>query len=127
MQHHHSVDASGVFSGPVGADLRAMLAPKENVLAALQVDLSAALRFAAGWVVVTSERLMACDPGTTAWRSWPLADGLALKLHDHGGVGSLELHNAQERVALWRFTLAHHAQALRLLQRFEQQSARGGN
>ena len=89
-----------------------MLAPKENVLAALQVDLSAALRFAAGWVVVTSERLMACDPGTTAWRSWPLADGLALKLHDHGGVGSLELHNAQERVALWRFTLAHHAQAL---------------
>ena len=23
MQHHHSVDASGVFSGPVGADLRA--------------------------------------------------------------------------------------------------------
>ncbi|MBV7428211.1 MULTISPECIES: ABC transporter ATP-binding protein [unclassified Acidovorax] len=125
MQHHHSVDASGVFSGPVGADLRAMLAPKENVLAALPVDLSTALRFAAGWVVVTSERLLACDPGTTAWRGWPLGDGLALRLQDHGGVGSLELHDARARLALWRFTLSQHAQALRLVQRFEQQSARG--
>ena len=129
MQHHHSVDASGVFSGPVGADLRAMLAPQENVLAALQVDLSAALRFAAGWVVVTSERLLALDPdttpGATQWRGWPLGEGLALRLHDHGGVGSLELHSPGARLALWRFTLAHHAQALRLVQRFEQQSARG--
>lgn len=127
MQHHHSVDASGVFSGPVGGELRAMLASKENVLAALQVDLSTALRFATGWVVVTSERLLACEPGTTAWRSWPLGDGLALRLHDHGGVGSLELHAPQQRLALWRFTLAHHAQALRLVQRFDQQVARGGN
>ncbi|MFN7154213.1 MAG: ABC transporter transmembrane domain-containing protein [Acidovorax sp.] len=125
MQHHHSVDASGVFSGPVGADLRAMLAPHENVLAALQVDLSTDLRFAAGWVVVTSERLLARDPGTAAWQGWPLSDGLALRLQDHGGVGSLELHNPAARLALWRFTLAHHPQALRLVQRFEQQSARG--
>ena len=99
MQHHHSVDASGVFSGPVGADLRAKLASDENVLAALQVDLSADLRFVSGWVVVTSRRLLACDPGATVWRDWALAPGLALKLQDHGGVGTLELHNPQERVA----------------------------
>ena len=117
MQHHHSVDASGVFSGPVGADLRAKLASDENVLAALQVDLSADLRFVSGWVVVTSRRLLACDPGATVWRDWPLAPGLALKLQDHGGVGTLELHNPQERVAFWRFTLGHHPQALRLVQR----------
>ena len=86
MQHHHSVDASGVFSGPVGADLRAKLASDENVLAALQVDLSADLRFVSGWVVVTSRRLLACDPGATVWRDWALAPGLALKLQDHGGV-----------------------------------------
>ena len=125
MQHHHSVDASGVFSSPVGADLRAMLAPRENVLAALQVDLSADLRFAAGWVVVTSQRLIACEPGATTWRAWPLGDGLSLRLQDHGGVGSLELHGPAERLALWRFTLAHHAQVLRVVQRFEQQMARG--
>ena len=125
MQHHHSVDASGVFSGPVGADLRAMLASQENVLAVLQVDLSSALRFANGWVVVTSERLLACDAGTAAWRSWPLDEGLALRMHDHGGVGSLALHDPASRLAQWRFTLAHHAQALRLVQRFAVQSARG--
>ena len=125
MQHHHSVDASGVFSGPVGADLRAKLASDENVLAALQVDLSADLRFVSGWVVVTSRRLLACDPGASVWKDWPLAPGLALKLQDHGGVGTLELHNPQERVAFWRFTLGHHPQALRLVQRFEQQVERG--
>ena len=125
MQHHHSVDASGVFSGPVGADLRAKLASDENVLAALQVDLSADLRFVSGWVVVTSRRLLACDPGATVWRDWALAPGLSLKLQDHGGVGTLELHNPQERVAFWRFTLGHHPQALRLVQRFEQQVERG--
>ena len=74
----------GVFSGPVGADLRAKLASDENVLAALQVDLSADLRFVSGWVVVTSRRLLACDPGATVWRDWALAPGLALKLQDHG-------------------------------------------
>ncbi|MDZ7866936.1 ABC transporter transmembrane domain-containing protein [Acidovorax sp.] len=120
MQHHHSVDASGVFSGPQGADLRAMLASQENVLATLQVDLSGELRFATGWVVVTSERLLACEPGANAWRAWPRAPGLALRMQDHGGIGSLELHDADARLALWRFTLGQHAQALRLVQRFEQ-------
>jgi ATP-binding cassette subfamily B protein len=42
MQHHHSVDASGVFSGPQGADLRALRAPQVTVLAAVQGDRSAA-------------------------------------------------------------------------------------
>lgn len=105
--------------------MRAKLASDENVLAALQVDLSADLRFVSGWVVVTSRRLLACDPGATVWRDWALAPGLALKLQDHGGVGTLELHNPQERVAFWRFTLGHHPQALRLVQRFEQQVERG--
>lgn len=125
MQHHHSVDASGVFSGPQGADLRAMLASQENVLATLQVDLSGELRFATGWVVVTSERLLACEPGTSAWRAWPRAPGLELRMHDHGGIGALELHDANARLALWRFTLGQHAQALRLVQRFEQPAGAG--
>ena len=119
MQHHHSVDASGVFSGPQGADLRAMLAPQENVLAALQVDLSAELRFATGWVVLTPERILACDPGAAAWCAWPLSGGLALRLQDHGGVGTLELQAPDARLAFWRFTLVNHSLALRLVQRFE--------
>ncbi|MFT4242995.1 MAG: ABC transporter ATP-binding protein [Acidovorax sp.] len=125
MQHHHSVDASGVFSSPWGADLRAMLAPDENVLAVLQVDLGAGLRFGTGWVVLTPVRLLARDLDSARWQAWPLRDA-GLRLHDHGGVGTLELHGPAARLALWRFTLAHHAPALRLVQRFEQlQSAQG--
>ncbi|WP_345060665.1 ABC transporter ATP-binding protein [Acidovorax lacteus] len=124
MQHHHSVDASGVFSGPLGASLRAALASDENVLAALAVDLSASLQFAAGAVVVTSKRLLACEPGGTQWQGWDLSAALSLRLLDHGGVGTLELHSPDARLALWRFTLGAHAQALRLVQRFEQQCER---
>ena len=101
-----------------------MLAPQENVLAALQVDLSAELRFATGWVVLTPERILACDPGAAAWRAWPLSGGLALRLQDHGGVGPLELQAPEARLAFWRFTLGNHPQALRLVQRFEQAVAR---
>src|SRR6218665_2398765 len=116
MQHHHCVDASDVFADPVGAGLRAMLMPQENVLALLKVDLSAALRFAAAWVVLSTDRLLTCDAGSPHWRSWPLNAALTLRLQDHGGVGTLELHDPQARLAQWRFTLARHAQALRLVQ-----------
>eukprot|EP01030_Chromulinospumella_sphaerica_P009897 gene9897-9706_t len=100
-----------------------MLAPQENVLATLQVDLSVDLRFAKGWVVVTANRLIACDAGATTWQTWAVGEGLSLKMQDHGGVGTLELHSSEKRLAFWRFTLGNHPQALRLVQRFEQQLA----
>ena len=71
MQHHHSVDASGVFQGlsetGLGAELRAQLATQENVQAALAVDLSDTLQFGSGLVALTSERLLARAPGASAW------------------------------------------------------------
>src|SRR5690606_27522801 len=51
---------------------------------------------------------------------------LRLGLLDHGGVGTLELHDGGGRLALWRFTLARHAWALGLQQRFGQQIERLG-
>ena len=45
-------------------------------------------------------------------------------LFDHGGVGTVELHDAHQRLAFWRFTLGAQAQALQLVQRFEQLTAR---
>ncbi len=124
MQNYHPVDALGVLNGPLGAGLRALLAPEENVRATLEVDLSADLRFGAGLLVVTSGRLLACDPGSGAWQEWPLGPGLSLRLLDHGGVGTLELHDADRRLAFWRFTLGVQTQALRLVQRFDQQVER---
>ncbi len=106
---------------------QAVLAPHENALATLEVDLSAEVHFASGRVILTEQRLLACEPGTSAWREWPLIagtqTGLQLRLLEHGGIGTLELHDSAQRLALWRFTLGAHAPALRLVQRFEQQLA----
>jgi ATP-binding cassette subfamily B protein len=124
MQHHHPEDAFGVLNSPFGAGLRATLASDENVRAALSVDLDADLHFGAGWLVVTQRRLLACDPGVGTWREWALAPGQSLRLFDHGGVGTVELHDAHQRLAFWRFTLGAQAQALQLVQRFEQLTAR---
>ncbi|MDR2327097.1 MAG: ABC transporter ATP-binding protein/permease [Acidovorax sp.] len=121
MHIHHAVEASGVFDGPFGADLRAQLAPQENVLSALPVDLTADLRFASGVVVVTPSRLLARVGENGAWESWPLSPGLRLQLLDHAGVGTLELHDGSQRLALWRFRLAAQNEAFRLIQRFDQQ------
>ena len=104
--------------------MQAELAPHENALAALPVDLDERLHFASGAVVLTAGRFLACDAGSSHWRAWPLTGALELRLLDHGGVGTLELHDAEQRLALWRFTLGGHAQALRLVQRFEQQRDR---
>ena len=123
MQHHHSVDASGVLSGPWGAEMRAVLAPDENVQAAFEVDLTPDLRFAPGLLVLTERRLLA-RAGDAPAQEWPLAPGMALRLLDHGGVGTVELHDADRRLALWRFTLGRHPQALHLQQRLDTQVQR---
>ena len=123
QQHHHPVDASGVMTGPVGAELRARLAPSENVLAELEVDLSDTLRFEPGLLLLTNARLMAQD-AHGAQQEWPLESGMALRLIDHAGVGTLELQGGSRRLALWRFTLGAHTAALRLVQAFERQLAR---
>ena len=123
MQHHHSVDASGVLSGPWGAEMRALLAPDENVQAAFEVDLTPDLRFAPGLLVLTERRLLA-RVGDAPAQEWPLAPGMALRLLDHGGVGTVELHDTDRRLALWRFTLGRHPQALHLQQRLDAQVRR---
>ncbi len=123
MQHHHSVDASGVLSGPWGAEMRALLAPDENVQAAFEVDLTPDLRFAPGLLVLTERRLLA-RAGDAPAQEWTLAPGMALRLLDHGGVGTVELHDADRRLALWRFTLGRHPQALHLQQRLDAQVRR---
>ena len=104
--------------------MRNLLAADENVLEVLPVDLSAALRFDQGWLVLTPQRVLAWEPGGSAWQAWPLALDLSVRLHDHGGVGTLSLHRPEARLALWRFTMAHQASSLRWIERFEQQRER---
>ncbi|WKB54064.1 ABC transporter ATP-binding protein [Eleftheria terrae] len=104
------------------ADLESVLAEGENVLARLEVDLDEQLTFGHGQIALTSRRLLARQPGED-WQSWPLHLGLSLQHQDHAGVGRLELHDSQARLACWRYTLRHHAEALQLIDRFEAQLA----
>ncbi len=97
--------------------------PDSN-LATLTPDLDEARGFAASELTLDVGRLTFRHPDGKV-ESWPLDDRLSLVLPpDHGGVGSLELHESGRRVARWRFTLAHHARALQFVRAFDRQQAR---
>lgn len=115
--HQHLFTASSALAQPGRAGLEAQLAADENVLAQVEVDLDAGLRFARGSLLVTDRRLLASEG--EGWRSWALDDGLTLRASDHAGVGTLELCDLQQRVAHWRFTLSRQTEALRLVEQFE--------
>ncbi|MFW9616414.1 ABC transporter ATP-binding protein [Aquabacterium sp.] len=119
MHHHHPADAPGhlVVQDKASADLP--LACGENVLVSLSVDLDHQLRFAASQLVLTDQRLLSRASGQTDWQSWPLSTVLSLHHHDHAGVGTLELHSADTRLALWHFTLDTQMQVLRLAEQFD--------
>jgi len=103
---------------PLRAEVAAQLQKNESMLAALVADLDDKLHFVQGLVLVTTQRLLSRAPNGI-WQSWPYRDGLALKLHDHAGVGHLELMDTQARLAAWRFTLTHNLHATRLVDQFQ--------
>ncbi|RTL25626.1 MAG: ABC transporter ATP-binding protein [Burkholderiales bacterium] len=121
MHRNHPVDAPGhpADQDPTRAELP--LVPNENVLGTLEVDLDARLRFTKSPIVLTDRRLLTRERSTAEWQSWPLTPNLHLRQHDHAGVGTLELHDANHRIAFWRFTLDVQVQVLRLLEQFERQ------
>ena len=103
------------------AQASAQLAPGETLLGWMEVDLNTQLRFTAGVILLTDRRLLSQPAEQAAWHSWPLHAELQLHHHDHAGVGSLELQDGQQQLALWRYTLNVNAQALRLLAQWERQ------
>ncbi|MFM1988394.1 MAG: hypothetical protein RJA99_1351 [Pseudomonadota bacterium] len=99
--------------------LRGRLADGERVLAALEIDLDARLRFGDGLVLVTDRRVAARSAGGTDWQDWPLRDDLLLRKRDHAGVGTIELVDGRQRIGHWCFTLARDAAAQRLIEALE--------
>ncbi|MDB5896159.1 MAG: transporter, partial [Rhodoferax sp.] len=122
MHHHHSVDLSSGSSESALRRLQTQLATDENVLASLPVDLDPQLRFQPGLVVLTNRRVVQWQPVKDAegtWQSWALTPDASLLHSDHGGVGTLELHDRHSRVAQWRYTLGLDPQAQRLMKQFD--------
>jgi len=103
---------------PLRAEVAAQLQKNESTLASLVADLDDQLHFVQAPVLLTNQRLLSRAPDGS-WHSWPYRPGLALKLHDHAGVGHLELMDTQARLATWRFTLTHNLHATRLVDQFQ--------
>ncbi len=121
MHQHALADATGVHADPERAALQTLLANGENVSASAQVDLDVQLRFINAGIVLTDRRLIATDRSTApaSWAQWSLHEGLRLQHTDHAGVGTLSLHDADQRLAVWRFTLSCQGQVLRLVEQFD--------
>jgi len=102
-------------------DIASSLEAGEQIEAWLEVDLDDRLQFNRGLLAVTSRRLLAKAPGQASWQSWAYRAGLAINHHDHAGVGTLELVDAQGRQASWRYTLGHNVAALQLADEFARQ------
>jgi ATP-binding cassette, subfamily B, bacterial len=122
MLDHHLVDAGDAPAIAAKAALQAMLASDENACLAIAVDLDeqlGQLRFAHSQLVLTQRRLLSHRANSSQWESWPLQTTLTLHYQDHGGVGTLELHDGPKRLARWRFTLQANTAALRLIKQFE--------
>ncbi|BCO27539.1 vitamin B12 import ATP-binding protein BtuD [Rhodoferax lithotrophicus] len=107
-------DIPAEFRSETSSRLRA----HEHIVATLVFDLDAQLHFVSGLVLLTNQRLLSREPDGQ-WREWSFQSGLKLQLHDHAGVGHLEWVTPQERLAIWRFTLAHNLHAIKLVDQFQ--------
>ncbi|MGE0348941.1 ABC transporter ATP-binding protein [Hydrogenophaga sp.] len=85
----------------------------DSAVAALPLDLDSHLHFRPRTLLLTRQSLVEGE------QAWPLAAGMALRLSDHAGVGTLELLDANGRLAVWRFTLGAQNQAVRLVEAFQ--------
>ena len=86
----------------------------EPVLATVEPDLDAEMRFVSSRVLLTNQRMIS-DSAGGGWISWPLQLGMKLEHTDHAGVGTLSLHDAQSCLVRWRFTLEQEVGAIRRL------------
>ncbi|WP_431101692.1 ABC transporter ATP-binding protein [Roseateles noduli] len=123
MQHSHPVASAGAGGVPAAEAFETRLRRGENVRASLEVDLDGHLRFSAGGLRLTDQRLLSLeasedDAGAPVLREWPLTPDLRLVLSDHAGLGTLELVDTDGRLAQWRFTMKANLQAQRFQDAF---------
>jgi ATP-binding cassette subfamily B protein len=107
---------------PWRASLAPQLAAGEKITAWLETDLDIDLHFSPTLLVVTDCALYAQNAEKSGWLRWPYRADLTLSHHDHGGVATLELHDAVSRQAYWRYTVGLSIAAQRLIDQFQRQA-----
>ena len=105
------------------AEVGKQLTDNEQLVAWMEGDLDTSLRFTQYLLVLSNHRILAKADTETTWHEWRYRKSLTLQRRDHAGVGTLELFDGESRLACWRYTLAHHATAQRIVLCFEQQLA----
>ncbi|MBW0170864.1 MAG: ABC transporter ATP-binding protein/permease [Hydrogenophaga sp.] len=116
MPSHFPAESSAPGADPAPDALRpasSQLGGDDSAVAALALDLDSHLHFRTQTLLLTRQKF------TLEGHEWPLAPGMELRLSDHAGVGMLELLNAEERVAVWRFSMGEHGRAARLVDQFQ--------
>ena len=115
--------------------IRSLVEPKltggETVVTWFEPDLDTTLRYSPGLVVLTNRRILAfaweqeasssgrAGTAPKSFQAWNIGPDLAFVARDQGGVGRLELSNAHELVAHWRYTMARASAARRLVDQFD--------
>jgi ATP-binding cassette subfamily B protein len=84
----------------------------DSAVVALALDLDSDLHFRTRTLLLTRQKF------TLEGQEWILSPGMELRLSDHAGVGTLELLDAQGRIAVWRFTMGVQARAARMVDQF---------
>lgn len=106
------------------------LEAEEVILAWAEFDLDQNLHYSQTWVGLSDRRLLSAQPTADAAegepasvknipiQSWPLRESLVLRIHEGGGVGTLELVGPAERITQWCFTIGKSAAAKRIVDRW---------
>lgn len=124
-EHEFGAGGAAEWASVEWAQKHASLSAGENVVATLGVDLDDQMRFGKGAIVLTNKRLLALPANTSrgaaqpTWASFALQPHLALRLTDHAGISTLELHDPTQRLAVWRFTLRSNIEAHQLIRAFD--------
>ena len=121
---------------------RFRLLPGETVVAVARFDLDVRLHFTDGWIVLTTERLLAdapasadadgsswapgCEPGSLPLQAWSLDDSTQFDVRVRSGVGRIELSQAGRVVARWLFTPARAKSVQGLEDAFDQRGLAAG-
>jgi ATP-binding cassette subfamily B protein len=110
------------------ADLDAVLASDEPILAAFLTDLDARLSYATTAIVLTDRRVLgfgcalpsrseAAAEGT--WKAWPIDPAATVSAREHAGLGTFDLATSAGLLARWRYTQARARWAREFIEAFE--------
>jgi ATP-binding cassette subfamily B protein len=113
------IPAASSFPDAWRVIVQSRLLDHEEIQAWLTINLDARLNFSTSLLVITNQRLISFADPQASGDGYVYHADLTIQRHDHGGVGRIELFDADVRLACWFYTLAHNVQATRLVKQFD--------